>query len=30
NIVISERIGKRLYFKIKDNKTIEIIRVLGY
>ncbi|HDR8032326.1 ArsR family transcriptional regulator [Bacillus cereus] len=29
NIVISERIGKRLYFKIKDNKTIEIIKVLG-
>ncbi|KIZ27325.1 ArsR family transcriptional regulator, partial [Bacillus cereus] len=25
----SERIGKRLYFKIKDNKTIEIIKVLG-
>lgn len=29
DIVISERIGKRLYFKIKDNKTIEIIKVLG-
>ncbi len=29
NIVISERIGKRLHFKIKDNKTIEIIKVLG-
>ncbi len=29
NIVISERIGKRLYFRIKDNKTIEIIKVLG-
>ncbi|ARO59391.1 Transcriptional regulator, ArsR family [Bacillus cereus] len=27
NIVISERIGKRLHFKIKDNKTMEIIRV---
>ncbi|MED3621708.1 ArsR/SmtB family transcription factor [Bacillus cereus] len=29
DIVISERIGKRLHFKIKDNKAIEIIKVLG-
>ncbi|OWT47542.1 ArsR/SmtB family transcription factor [Bacillus sp. K2I17] len=29
NIVISERMGKRLYFRIKDGKTIEIIKVLG-
>ncbi|HHT7155960.1 transcriptional regulator [Bacillus thuringiensis serovar andalousiensis] len=29
NIVISERIGKRLYFKMKDTKTIEIIKILG-
>ena len=29
NIVISERMGKRLYFRIKDDKTIEIIKVLG-
>lgn len=29
NIIISERIGKRLHFRIKDTKTIEIIKVLG-
>ncbi|MBV6681505.1 ArsR/SmtB family transcription factor [Bacillus thuringiensis] len=29
NIVSRERIGKRLYFRIKDNKTIDIIKVLG-
>lgn len=29
NIVSRERIGKRLYFRIKDNKTIEIIKVLA-
>ena len=26
-ITYSERIGKRLHFKIKDNKTMKIIRV---
>ncbi|MBK5492243.1 ArsR family transcriptional regulator [Bacillus sp. TH13] len=29
NIVSRERRGKRFYFKIKDNKTVEIIKVLG-
>lgn len=29
NIVISERLGKRLYCRIKDDKIIEIIKVLG-
>lgn len=29
DIVINESIGKRLNFKIKDNKAIEIIKVLG-